>query len=88
MELGSKVRELEESLNSAQKDLINSQEQVVKLQRDLRESYAQRGDQEERIGTLEKRYLNAQRQSTALQDLNEKLKSELAMKESQIKAVS
>ena len=48
---------------------------------------AQKEDQEERIATLEKRYLNAQRESTSLHDLNDKLESELAMKENQVKTV-
>ncbi len=52
------------------------------------QSIAQREDQEERIATLEKRYLNAQRESTSVHDLNDKLESELAMKEAQIKTVS
>ncbi|XP_064635130.1 liprin-alpha-1-like isoform X5 [Lineus longissimus] len=85
-ELSNKLKETEESLTQAQKDLIKSQEQIVKLQRDLRESDAQKGDQEERIATLEKRYLNAQRESTSLHDLNDKLESELAMKESSLKS--
>ena len=54
----------------------------------LFQSLAQREDQEERIATLEKRYLNAQRESTSLHDLNDKLESELANKESQLKSVS
>lgn len=41
--------------------------------------------QEERITTLEKRYLNAQRESTSLHDLNEKLEQELRHKEAQLK---
>jgi hypothetical protein len=41
--------------------------------------------QEERIATLEKRYLNAQRESTSLHDLNEKLEQELQHKEAQLK---
>ena len=52
------------------------------------QSIAQKEDQEERIATLEKRYLNAQRESTSVHDLNDKLESELAMKEAQIKTVS
>ena len=46
---------------------------------------AQKEDQEERIATLEKRYLNAQRESTSLHDLNEKLEEELKNKEAQYK---
>jgi len=41
--------------------------------------------QEERIATLEKRYLNAQRESTSLHDLNDKLEQELQHKEAQFK---
>lgn len=37
---------------------------------------------------MEKRYLNAQRESTSLHDLNDKLESELANKESHLKSVS
>lgn len=44
--------------------------------------------QEERIATLEKRYLNAQRESTSLHDLNEKLEQELRHKEAQLKVES
>lgn len=43
--------------------------------------------QEERIATLEKRYLNAQRESTSLHDLNEKLEQELQHKEAQLKVI-
>ena len=41
--------------------------------------------QEERIATLEKRYLNAQRESTSLHDLNEKLEQELQHREAQLR---
>lgn len=51
------------------------------------QSQAQKEDQEERIATLEKRYLNAQRESTSVHDLNDKLENEGAMKDAQIKAV-
>ena len=37
---------------------------------------------EERITTLEKRYLSAQREATSLHDANDKLENELASKES------
>ena len=51
------------------------------------QSQAQKEDQEERIATLEKRYLNAQRESTSVHDFNDKLENEIAMKDAQIKAV-
>lgn len=64
---------------------MKTQEANGKLQRDLRENVAQKEDQEERIATLEKRYLNAQRESTSVHDLNEKLEQELKHKEDQLK---
>uniref|UniRef100_A0A8C5KB13 SAM domain-containing protein n=2 Tax=Jaculus jaculus TaxID=51337 RepID=A0A8C5KB13_JACJA len=48
----------------------------------LREALAQKEDMEERITTLEKRYLAAQREATSIHDLNDKLENELANKES------
>ena len=55
--------------------------------RSFQQAQAQREDQEERISTLEKRYLNAQRESTSLHDLNDKLEQELANKETALKVV-
>ena len=54
---------------------------------DIPQSHAMREDQEERIATLEKRYLNAQRETTSLHDFNDKLEAELAMKDQQLKQV-
>ncbi|XP_069056970.1 liprin-alpha-3 isoform X1 [Pleurodeles waltl] len=76
------MAELEEELNTAQKDLIKSEEMSAKLQRDVKEALAQREDMEERITTLEKRYLSAQREATSLHDINDKLENELASKDS------
>ncbi|XP_069764201.1 liprin-alpha-3 isoform X1 [Narcine bancroftii] len=80
-----KVAEVEEELSTARKDLIKSEEANTKLQRDLKEALAQREDMEERITTLEKRYLSAQREATSLHDTNDKLENELASKESLFK---
>ena len=49
---------------------------------------AQKEDMEERIATLEKRYLNAQRETTSLHDLNDKLESELANRDADVKQVN
>uniref|UniRef100_A0A8C4WLC6 Liprin-alpha CC2 domain-containing protein n=1 Tax=Gopherus evgoodei TaxID=1825980 RepID=A0A8C4WLC6_9SAUR len=76
------LAELEEELAGARRDLAKAQEGNAKLQRDLKEALAQREDMEERITTLEKRYLSAQREATSLHDANDKLESELACKES------
>uniref|UniRef100_A0A674J5D8 PTPRF interacting protein alpha 4 n=1 Tax=Terrapene triunguis TaxID=2587831 RepID=A0A674J5D8_9SAUR len=80
--LVASVAELEEDLGTARKDLIKSEEMSSKYQRDLREALAQKDDMEERITTLEKRYLAAQREATSIHDLNDKLENELANKES------
>ena len=45
---------------------------------------AQKEDQEERIATLEKRYLNSQREATQLHDLNERVEQDMKNKEEQI----
>ncbi|XP_064482346.1 liprin-alpha-1-like isoform X2 [Ornithodoros turicata] len=84
-ELLPKIRELEESLQLAQKEVAKLKEENVHLARDLKENNAQKEDQEERISTLEKRCLNAQRESVSLHDLNEKLEQELSNKEAQLK---
>ncbi|XP_044922252.1 liprin-alpha-1 isoform X2 [Mustela putorius furo] len=80
--LSSHVAELEEDLDTARKDLIKSEEANTKLQRDVREALAQKEDMEERITTLEKRYLAAQREATSVHDLNDKLENEIANKDS------
>ncbi|XP_062963582.1 LOW QUALITY PROTEIN: liprin-alpha-1-like [Cynocephalus volans] len=84
--LSSHVVELEEDLYTAREDLINSEEMNTKLQREICEAIceamAQNKDMEERITTLEKRYLAAQREATSVHDLNDKLENEIANKDS------
>ncbi|XP_059944459.1 liprin-alpha-4 isoform X9 [Mesoplodon densirostris] len=80
--LTAAVAELEEDLGTARRDLIKSEALSSKHQRDLREALAQKEDMEERITTLEKRYLAAQREATSIHDLNDKLENELANQES------
>uniref|UniRef100_A0A803SYQ6 PTPRF interacting protein alpha 1 n=1 Tax=Anolis carolinensis TaxID=28377 RepID=A0A803SYQ6_ANOCA len=46
------------------------------------EAMAQKEDMEERITTLEKRYLAAQREATSVHDINDKLENEIANKDS------
>jgi chromosome segregation ATPase len=84
-ELTNKLKDYEEMIVKTDKELAQLKEENVKLNRDLKENNAQKEDQEERIATLEKRYLNAQRESTSLHDLNEKLEHELSNKEQQLK---
>ncbi|KAM4535465.1 liprin-alpha-3 isoform 1-T1 [Fundulus diaphanus] len=76
------VGEIEEQLTSARREVVRSEEANQKLQRDLKEALCQREDMEERITTLERRYLSAQREATSLHDIKDKLENELASKES------
>ncbi|XP_031423722.1 liprin-alpha-4 isoform X2 [Clupea harengus] len=80
--LSTRVGDLETELATARKDLVKSEELGVKHQRDIREALAQKEDMEERITTLEKRYLAAQRETTSIHDFNDKLENELATKDS------
>ncbi|XP_068785405.1 liprin-alpha-3, partial [Struthio camelus] len=80
--LGRQLAQLQEELAAAHRDLAKAQEGGAKLQRDLKEALAQREDMEERITTLEKRYLSAQREATSLHDANDRLENELASKDS------
>uniref|UniRef100_A0A8D3EFQ0 PTPRF interacting protein alpha 3 n=1 Tax=Scophthalmus maximus TaxID=52904 RepID=A0A8D3EFQ0_SCOMX len=73
---------IEEQLTSARRELARSEEANQKLQRDVKEALCQREDMEERITTLERRYLSAQREATSLHDIKDKLENELASKES------
>ncbi|XP_067361715.1 liprin-alpha-4 isoform X3 [Channa argus] len=76
--LNTRLAELEAELANARRELSRSEELSIKQQREQRE----REDMEERITTLEKRYLAAQRETTHIHDLNDKLENELATKDS------
>ncbi|XP_065514063.1 liprin-alpha-3-like [Caloenas nicobarica] len=80
--MGRQLGRLQEEAAAAQRELQRAQESGAKLQRDLREALAQREDMEERITTLERRYLSAQREATSLHDANDRLENELASKDS------
>ncbi|XP_069760127.1 liprin-alpha-2 [Narcine bancroftii] len=79
--LSGQFAEVQQDLETTRKDLIKSEEISTKYQTDIREVIAQKEDMEERITTLEKRYLNVQRESTSLHDMNDKLENELANKD-------
>uniref|UniRef100_A0AAQ5YJB7 Liprin-alpha CC2 domain-containing protein n=1 Tax=Amphiprion ocellaris TaxID=80972 RepID=A0AAQ5YJB7_AMPOC len=72
----------EEQLAAARREVTKSEEANQKLQREVKEALCQREDMEERITTLERRYLSAQREATSLHDIKDKLENELASKES------
>uniref|UniRef100_A0A8D3BZT2 PTPRF interacting protein alpha 4 n=1 Tax=Scophthalmus maximus TaxID=52904 RepID=A0A8D3BZT2_SCOMX len=76
--LNARLAELEAELANARRELSRSEELSIKQQREQREVK----DMEERITTLEKRYLAAQRETTHIHDLNDKLENELATKDS------
>ncbi|XP_062961535.1 LOW QUALITY PROTEIN: liprin-alpha-1-like [Cynocephalus volans] len=80
--LSSHVAELMEDLYTAREDLIKSEEMNLKLQRDICEAMVQKEDMEERITTLEKCSLAAQREAMSVHDLNDKLENEIANKDS------
>uniref|UniRef100_H2RKF9 PTPRF interacting protein alpha 3 n=1 Tax=Takifugu rubripes TaxID=31033 RepID=H2RKF9_TAKRU len=82
MNVFCQVGEIEEQLMSARRELARSEEANQKLQRDVKEALCQREDMEERITTLERRYLSAQREATSLHDIKDKLENELASKDS------
>uniref|UniRef100_A0A8C9Y9Y1 PTPRF interacting protein alpha 4 n=1 Tax=Sander lucioperca TaxID=283035 RepID=A0A8C9Y9Y1_SANLU len=78
--LNSRMADLEAELANARRELSRNEELSIKQQREQRE--VRREDMEERITTLEKRYLAAQRETTHIHDLNDKLENELATKDS------
>ncbi|XP_027766349.1 liprin-alpha-3-like, partial [Empidonax traillii] len=80
--LWRQLQRLQDEATSAQRELARAHEAGAKLQRDLKEALAQREDMEERITTLERRYLSAQREATSLHDANDRLENELASKDS------
>uniref|UniRef100_A0A3B4T8Q6 PTPRF interacting protein alpha 4 n=1 Tax=Seriola dumerili TaxID=41447 RepID=A0A3B4T8Q6_SERDU len=79
--LNARVADLEAELANARRELSRSEELSIKQQREQREVRVKE-DMEERITTLEKRYLAAQRETTHIHDLNDKLENELATKDS------
>lgn len=84
-ELSAKLKDYEDRIVKADKDVAQLKEENARFSRDLKEHNAQKEDQEERIATLEKRYLSAQRESTNVHDMNEKLERELINKESALR---
>ena len=71
------LSQVSEQLNTAQREQKEAVEDKNKYYRDYHESIAQKEDMEKRIVTLEKRYLNTQRESTQLHDQLDKLTDEL-----------
>lgn len=70
------------------KEAASANELIRKLQRDLKDVFGQKDEQEQRITVLEQRYVNLQRECSALTDMNNRLETELAIKENSLKHVS
>jgi chromosome segregation ATPase len=77
----------EEKYTNLTKDLMNSMDNNKKFQRDYKEIIQQKEEQEQRINNLEQRYINLQRECSQLTDLNNRLETELAIKENSLKHV-
>lgn len=84
-DLNNKIDKMEDLLKVSETSQVETKEENLQLRETLRETNAQKEDQEERITTLEKRYMNSQRESTSVHDLNDKLEHDLANKEAQLK---
>ncbi len=87
-ETEDKMRQSEDKTFNISKELLISQETNKKLQRDLKESLLQKDDQEQRISTLEQRYVNLQREYSSLNELNSRLETQLSIKDNSFKHVS
>jgi hypothetical protein len=75
----------DDKISNLNKDLINSVELCKKLQKDLKEAIQQKEEQEKRLTQLEHKYVNTQRECSSLTDLNNRLETELAIRESSLK---
>ncbi|CAL8069905.1 unnamed protein product [Calicophoron daubneyi] len=85
IELTSRSREAVDSLASTRTELERSNEQISRLQKENNDLENRRVDQENRATTFEQRYLEAQREVTAVQDATDKLRTDLAVKAAQLK---
>ena len=75
----------EDKLN---KDLAGHVDMNKKLQRDLKEALQQKEEQEQRITNLEQRYVSLQREYATVTDAQNRLETELAIRENSLKHVS
>lgn len=77
----------DDKLSSAARELSTSSEANKKLQRELKETAQQKDELEQRVAQLEQRYLSLQRECSSLNDLNNRLETELAIRENSLKHV-
>ena len=91
-ELQPKLKEYEEKfayaddkIASLSKELLSHMDAHKRLQRDLKDALALKDEQEQRLSSLEQRYINLQRECSSLADLNNRLETELAIRENSLK---
>ncbi len=77
----------DDKLLSATKELSVSSETNKKLQRDLKDAILQKEELEQRVSNIEQRYANLQRECSSLNDLNNRLETELSIRENSLKHV-
>ena len=75
----------DEKMSNLSKELLANIEANKKIQRDLKEALTLKDEQEQRISSLEQRYINLQRECSSLNDLNNRLETELAIRENSLK---
>lgn len=86
-DFSARNRELEELAQNTQREMTRTQEQLIKMQRELRDAMAAKDDADERFAALEKRFVSAQRELTVLREHSERLATDLAIKETNLLAV-
>jgi chromosome segregation ATPase len=84
-DLEEKYRLTDERYTSLNKDYTSNIEISKKHQRDLKDLIALKEEQEYRISSLEQRYLNLQRECSSFTDINNRLETELAIRENSLK---
>uniref|UniRef100_A0A0N4ZB93 SAM domain-containing protein n=1 Tax=Parastrongyloides trichosuri TaxID=131310 RepID=A0A0N4ZB93_PARTI len=84
-DLAQRNAELEKELAETQNQICRNEEKNLKLQNDLQEIHAQREEQDAKIVSLESRFLTAQRESSCLRDINDKLEQQLANKDATVR---
>lgn len=84
-ESGDQLDLLQSSLRDAREEILHLKEAKSRLENELNEQTAQNKDQEERITTLENRYLIVKRDSSAASEAKTKLELDLSSRDSQIK---
>ncbi len=79
---------LDEKHSNLNKEYLNSIETNRKLQLSQKEMLVQKEEHERRLANLEQRYIQSQRECSTLSDINNRLETELAIKENSLKHVS